>query len=355
VTAITLRPVVVATTAGWALLIATHVSGTGHALHVHHSPQAGTPVWAALLLFVVAWPAMVAAMMLPAMLPWARLLAARAQGGFLIGYTALWTGFGALAVVGTAASRRAVGDVPWLAARPWLVTASFLGVAGAFQLSRSKQRCLSRCCAPAPRLLAGAGFRLGCEYGVLCLGCCWALMLLMLAAGVASLWWMAALTVLMVYERVGQNGRRAARLAGIVLLVAAVLQIARPAVLGDVNASAAGTTIGPGPVHESFHAGRYRIELRISPNRAAASETIVLELRDRGRAVNGAGIRARFTMLDMDMGEVSTLLRQIGPGTYAASSPPLPMSGRWSLRLELTPAGAASFALDIVDELAVYR
>ena len=45
-------------------------------------------------------------------------------------------------------------------------------------------------------------------HGLFCLGCCWALMLLMFAVGVAHLWWMAALTALMVYEKVGKHGER---------------------------------------------------------------------------------------------------------------------------------------------------
>jgi hypothetical protein len=48
-------------------------------------------------------------------------------------------------------------------------------------------------------------FNLGKGHGILCLGCCWAIMLVMFAAGVASLWWMAAPTALMVYEKTGRS------------------------------------------------------------------------------------------------------------------------------------------------------
>src|SRR6266511_2728665 len=66
---------------------------------------------------------------------------------------------------------------------------------------------------PGRRGVAEA-FRLGWGHGLFCLGCCWALMLLMFAAGVADLWWMAALTALTVYEKVGAHGERVVSMAG---------------------------------------------------------------------------------------------------------------------------------------------
>ena len=75
----------------------------------------------------------------------------------------------------------------------------------------------------------GEAFRLGRGHGLFCLGCCWALMLLMFAAGVANLWWMAALTAVMVYEKVGREGARMTRPVGVLLLVLAVLVLLHPA------------------------------------------------------------------------------------------------------------------------------
>ena len=258
--------------------------------------------------------------------------------------------------------RRAVDAAPWLAARPWLFTGSILALAGAFEFSNLKRHCLSKCCHPAPYLLAhyrrgtAAGFRLGFGHGNFCLGCCWALMLLMFAAGVAALWWMAALTLLMVYEKVGHHGVRAARVAGLALLAAAVFQLVHPAwlpaVLSGPSSFAARTAIGPGPVTHILGTGRYRLELHLTPNRATGTGTLLLKLRNGDHAVNGARIHAGFTMLAMDMGQISTRLRQTGPGTYAARIPALRMPGRWRLRLEIAPTRAASFTLHLVDEVA---
>jgi predicted metal-binding membrane protein len=346
-------------------MLTAELSGKGHTLHHHHHSFEGSPpLWAALLLFFVAWQAMVAAMMLPTSLRSIRLFEAassthehawRAQVAFLAGYTAVWTGFGALALLGDLGVRRPIDAVPWLAERPSLITGSIFVLAGGFQFSKLKQHCLTRCCHPAPYILAhyrrgaAAGFRVGCGHGVFCLGCCWALMLLMFAPGVATPWWMAALTLLMVYEKVGRHASAAARVAGTALLGAAVLQFA---VLRGPTSSATGTTLGPGPVRQILHAGVYRLELRMTPNRAATAGTIVLGLRSRAHAVNGARIETHFTMLDMNMGEISTRLRQTGPGTYAAPTPPLPMSGRWNLRLQIGPIRGDRLTLDIIDQLA---
>ena len=64
--------------------------------------------------------------------------------------------------------------------------------------------------------------RAGLRHALDCLGSSWALMLVMFAAGIASLWSMVALTVLMAYEATGRHGERASTAAGIVLVVLAV-------------------------------------------------------------------------------------------------------------------------------------
>jgi predicted metal-binding membrane protein len=97
-------------------------------------------------------------------------------------------------------------------------------LAGAFQFSKLKDRCLDHCRHPALFLLrhyrrgVGAGFRLGAFHGLFCLGCCWALMLVMFAVGIANLAWMAPLALLMLYEKAGRHGRRVVRPVGVLLI-----------------------------------------------------------------------------------------------------------------------------------------
>jgi predicted metal-binding membrane protein len=130
---------------------------------------------------------------------------------------------------------QAVDVLPWLATRPWLVGAVTLGLAGAFQFSALKDRCLTECRHPAAYLLRHYRrgprntFRLGWGHGLYCLGCCWALMLVMFAVGVSDLRWMAALAGLMAYEKLGRRGPAVAAAAGVAALALAVLVALHPA------------------------------------------------------------------------------------------------------------------------------
>jgi predicted metal-binding membrane protein len=237
------RPVLGAIAAAWALAIAAEATGTAGALHHDALIEHGPPFWAALLLFLLAWQAMVAAMMLPSSLPLIRLFEVtsrsqervrRVRGVFLGGYAAVWTGFGAIAFLGDDAIHHTVDATPWLEARPWLIGGSVLLGAGLFQFSDLKDKCLSKCRHPAPYMLshyrrgASAAFRLGAGHGLFCLGCCWALMLVMFAAGVAVLWWMAALTAVMVYEKTGRYGRALTPVVGAALLALSAIAVAHP-------------------------------------------------------------------------------------------------------------------------------
>ena len=191
------------------------------------------PAGPALLLFLVAWQVMVAAMMVPSSLPLVRMYSAASAGSpdrsrsvaaFLGGYAAVWSAFGALAFAGDAALHAGVAASPWLEANDWVIAPSVLLLAGAFQFSSLKDACLRACRHPASfmrrhyRRGTGAGFALGARHGAFCVGCCWALMLVMFAAGAASLLWMAALTALMVHEKTTPAGERTVPLTGVVLL-----------------------------------------------------------------------------------------------------------------------------------------
>jgi predicted metal-binding membrane protein len=210
------------------------------------------PLWVALPLFLLAWQVMVVAMMLPSSLPMVRLFTAASsgqprpavvRGTFLSGYLAVWGGFGAVAFVQDIGIHRLVDHTPWLQTHPWVIAGAALALAGGFQFSELKERCLSECRHPAGFLLqhyrrgARGGFDLGWRHGLFCLGCCWALMLVMFAAGVANLAWMAALAALMFYEKVGRAGDRVAPVAGFALLALAVLVVMHPAWLPSVFAA----------------------------------------------------------------------------------------------------------------------
>ena len=116
-----------------------------------------------------------------------------------------------------------------------MVAGATLALAGAFQFSAVKDRCLDVCRHPGAYLLrhyrrgTAEAFRTGREHGLFCLGCCWALMLVMFAAGVTNLVWMAGLAAVMAYEKTGRRGRQLTPVVGAALLAWAALVLAHPA------------------------------------------------------------------------------------------------------------------------------
>jgi predicted metal-binding membrane protein len=245
--------VLAAIVAAWAAAGLAHAAGQGAVLHGHSAPHdAAEPLWVTVLLppfwmgavaFLLAWQVMVAAMMLPSSLPMVRLFvhAARRQEGsnrivaaFLGGYAAVWAGCGAAAFAADVAVHRAGGAFAWLDSHPWLAPAAALAGAGAFQFSGLKDRCLDQCRHPGPFLMrhyrrgTRGGFDLGRRHGVFCIGCCWALMALMLVMGAASLVWMAGLGAVMYYERAGRHGRRLTPVVGVLLIAWGLVVAAHP-------------------------------------------------------------------------------------------------------------------------------
>ncbi len=246
------RPTVLWLIAGaWTLALATHLTGVAHALHHDKLIEGGTALPAALGLFVVAWQVHVAAMMLPSSLPMIRLFnraseqqprADAVRIAFLGGYIAVWTVFGILAFVGDIGIHRAVDAWPWLSDHDWYIAGITLVIAGAFQFSDLKEKCLDECRHPAAYLMrhyrrgVSEAFSMGWGHGMFCLGCCWALMLVMFGAGIANLVWMAPLALVMLIEKAGRGGQRLVAPVGIALLALGLLVLVHPGWLPAVMA-----------------------------------------------------------------------------------------------------------------------
>jgi len=217
----------------WALALVVEMTGLGGGLHHDALIEHGPPLWVALPVGLLAWQAMTAAMMLPSSLPLVRLFARasapqpqprRAMAAFLGGYALVWTIFGLMAFLGDVALHRVVDAVPFLGAHKAAIAGLVLAGAGAFQFTSLKEACLRQCRNPGAFLLRyyergpAGGFRIGARHGIFCVGCCWALMLVMFAIGVANLVWMAVLTALMVHEKSRPLGARSVPRTGIALL-----------------------------------------------------------------------------------------------------------------------------------------
>jgi predicted metal-binding membrane protein len=228
-------PVIVlaAVAAAWAAAIAAQATGAAEVVHHDGVVADGPPPAGAVLLFLAGWQVMIAAMMLPSSLPLVRMFAAasarapgrgRALAAFLGAYALIWTTFGALAFAADAGLHALVHASHWLERHEWAIGPSVLILAGAFQFTSLKDACLRACRHPSSfihrhyRRGTTAAFRVGARHGLFCVGCCWALMLVMFALGVASLIWMALLTALMVHEKTRPTGARAVPVTGATLL-----------------------------------------------------------------------------------------------------------------------------------------
>ncbi len=191
------------------------------------------------LFFVGGWVLMLAAMMLPTTLPllevFRRLTGQRADRRQLMalvitGYLAVWMTFGVLVHIADWAILFLVQQYEWLVANGWAVAAAVLAIAGLYQFSALKYRCLDKCRSPFGFVVEHwRGSRekwqsllLGIRHGAFCVGCCWCLMLLMFVVGTGSIGWMLGLGAVMAAEKNLPGGRRLAAPVGAVLLLAAV-------------------------------------------------------------------------------------------------------------------------------------
>ena len=187
------------------------------------------------LLYASGWLAMIAAMMLPTTLPlleiFRRVTAGRSDAGRLValvicGYLCAWLGFGLAAHAADWLLHAGVARIPWLAAHGWAIGAAVLCAAGLFQFSALKYRCLDKCRTPFGFVVerwrgkspVREAWRLGMAHGVFCVGCCWALMLLMFVVGSASVGWMLALSAVMAAEKNLPGGHRISAPLGIALM-----------------------------------------------------------------------------------------------------------------------------------------
>ena len=193
--------------------------------------------------FIVAWLAMMTAMMFPAIAPVVKLYGRAAAFGrvaplpfFVTGYIAVWTSIGLPAYFAWRALMDPIAD-----ARPWAgrLAGVVLLAAAVWQLTPLKSVCLRHCRSPISFFLhfganvarpAGA-LRMGVTHGLFCLGCCWALMAVLVAMGTMNLAWMAALALLIIIEKNAPAGERVASLAAVAFAVGGVLLVLRPETL----------------------------------------------------------------------------------------------------------------------------
>lgn len=207
----------------------------------HQGGVGPIPVEAAL--FSIGWVLMIVAMMLPSSIPLVLTFGALVRRRraptqlvllLLLGYLVVWTGFGLTAWLLDRGIHAAVDTLPWLAEHPQLILGSTLLVAGLWQFSPIRDRCLDECRSPlgfvANRWRGTAerreSFAMGIAHGAFCVGCCWSLMLVMFGVGLGSLVLMLMLGALTAIEKNVPSGRRLTHPLGIALVLAAVYIVA---------------------------------------------------------------------------------------------------------------------------------
>ncbi|MBV8930759.1 MAG: DUF2182 domain-containing protein [Mycobacteriaceae bacterium] len=191
--------------------------------------------------FLVAWVAMMAAMMFPAVVPVVRIYARAASIGnaapvavFVAGYLALWSITGIPAYLAWSRLNEPVAHgSPWAGRFAGAVAVA----TGLYQLTPLKSMCLRHCRSPLSFFLhhgkhldrpVGA-FVAGGHHGLYCFGCCWMLMVLLIAFGTMQLAWMAGLAVLILLEKVAPFGPRLTYVTAVVFVLLGVALLVHPA------------------------------------------------------------------------------------------------------------------------------
>ena len=198
--------------------------------------------------FVLMWALMMTAMMLPSAAPFAVMYSRTIQVRrlprltlFTSGYLLVWAASGIPAyglawISGEAAANGTAGTV---------LAASIFGIAGIYQLTSLKYRCLTHCRSPIAHMFHYASYKgptrdlkAGLHNGYYCLGCCWSLMILMAAFGVMNVFAMMVLAVIVAAEKLLPHGDRFSKATGFGLIAMAAAVIWLP----DI---APGLTSGP--------------------------------------------------------------------------------------------------------------
>lgn len=214
------------------------------AMDMSHGPAAYS--LAGMAAFTAQWGVMMAAMMLPSAAPMILLYRGASRRGveagegaipaeaFALTYVIAWllTGVPVYAA-SVAVEQLSARSTAVAAAVPYAIAGSLLA-AGAYQLSSAKRACLRECESPVNFLLRRwksgytATLRLAAAHAAYCIGCCWALMAILVAAGAMSLPWVLAIALVVFAEKVLPAGGRTARVVGVLLIVVGIAVAIRP-------------------------------------------------------------------------------------------------------------------------------
>lgn len=183
--------------------------------------------------FMAMWLTMMVAMMFPTVAPMVlahRMVVHQRREGtlpsiaFVGGYLLVWTAIGLIPLAGVLIFQ---ATSPSLNQR-WLAVAAgvVLVVAGLYQFTPWKSYCLKGCRTPMSFILthdfgggSPAALRAGISHGLYCLGCCWAMMAVLVIVGLMSLVWMAVIALIFLLEKNWRYGATLSKMAGVAVIV----------------------------------------------------------------------------------------------------------------------------------------
>jgi len=192
------------------------------------------------------WVVMMIGMMTPSVAPMVLLYVAVGRSGlgtaaafapasaFVTGYLLSWAVFSAAATLLQWLLESLALITPMMAGTGRVLAGMALIGAGIYQWLPIKQSCLAQCRAPLSFVQRHGGFqasvrgslRLGVLHGAYCIGCCWTLMVLLFAFGVMNFYWIAALMVFVLLEKVVPHPGTVSRVAGLAAIAAGIVYIA---------------------------------------------------------------------------------------------------------------------------------
>jgi predicted metal-binding membrane protein len=201
-------------------------------------------------LFLGVWIAMMVAMMFPTAAPmilsFARIQGSREARGqiivptwlFILAYLALWSAMGILAYLGASAADWLAQDSDWVLGNAGRIGGAVLIIAGLYQVSPWKNRCLAQCRTPVGFIMSHwkegriGALRMGLEHGAYCLGCCWFLFVILFPLGMMNVAALGLVTLLIFAEKSLAIGERVARFSAVGLIgYGALVLIALPSAL----------------------------------------------------------------------------------------------------------------------------
>jgi predicted metal-binding membrane protein len=196
------------------------------------------------------WVVMMAAMMLPSLVPFTIGVSRQMRAGgagrsgtvlLTLGYFTVWTTTGGIAYVVWRSFEELAAASSTTVSR---AGAAVLAGAAVYELTPLKRVCLRHCRSPValllqhgPRAVASrrGAFRAGVAHGAYCLGCCWALMAVLLALGVMSLVWMGVVASVIAMEKVTRHGERTSQAVGLLLAALTVTVLLEPDLLATIG------------------------------------------------------------------------------------------------------------------------